>query len=151
MPEIIIRNPILNPDELFRSYSYDTKEIREGMSEFLARKITKESHPKAIDLCAGDGSYARILVDNGWKGQNMTCVDRFRTRTPLVKDAVWRYWDLEQMAHELQLRQPMPEEITLLKGSFDIAFFWFSRFIKKEDRLLVCRYLVRPDGYISTL
>lgn len=86
-------------------------------------------------------------VDKGWKGSNMTCVNRFKTDTPLVTDAIWRYWDLEKLAQAIRNKRRLPEEIAKAHHSFDIAFLWLGE-LSKNDSLLVCRYLVRSDGYI---
>ena len=149
MPEIIITNPLLNRDVL-RAHSYDTgiTGMRETFPLLLSRQgVTPVTYPRAIDLCAGDGSFARILVDNGWDETNMACVDMFCTSTPLVPRAKWLYWDLESLYSAIVLDKPIPAEVLEYQHQFDIAILWngglFGRAVD-----IVCEYLVRSEGYI---
>ena len=150
-PEIIIGHPGLNRDN-FRSYSYDNQNDPEGFRGLLElNRVTPSTHPRAIDLCAGDGSFARMLVDNGWQEEDMTCVDIARTETPLVPKATWLFWDVEALSLAILKYTEIPPEIAVYKHRFDIAILMQGEGFYDEKENAVCKYLVRPNGYIHNL
>jgi hypothetical protein len=148
-PEIVIANPRLNTDS-YRRWSYGSDP--EGFRSVLAIKgITPISHPKAVDLCAGDGSFARMLVENGWNEEDITCVDRFHTTTPLVSQSTWLYWDLRALASAVMQQLPIPTEVASYRHQFDVAVLMQGEKMDWGEEDIVCEYLVRPGGYIHTL
>lgn len=151
MSEIIISNSGLNEDP-YRDFSYRIQEenFRHSLfGQLMHERVTPITHPKAVDLCAGDGCLARILVDNGWKEANLTCIDRYKSPTPLVPDARWFYWDLEQLYLHLERRLSLPEEVLSFRHQFDIAMLWLGGFgLGESGRELLCKYFVKPKGYI---
>ncbi len=90
-------------------------------SHLAKNDVNPASHPTAIDLCAGDGSIARILVDLGWNPDDITCIDLHRSRNPLVTDVRWLHWDLEALLETINDSGPLPGVVEGYKGYFDIA------------------------------
>lgn len=96
--EIVVSHPKEIPgilgDYSWREYQTNTG-WRANLPKILQHAgVSPSTHPLAADLCAGDGSWAKILVENGWIESNLTCIDRCKSSAPLVLAASWRYWDL---------------------------------------------------------
>lgn len=125
MAEIIIANPEINRDRL-RAHAYQSRVSDINKDSFrislAGLGITPDSHSNVVDLCAGDGGMARILVDLGWDESRILCVDRCVSSTPLVEKAKWVYWDLEELGRALILGRAIPEEIERYRERFDITF-----------------------------
>lgn len=145
MGELIIENPVIN-DDFYRRYAYEDSRFRSTFGEWLCRReITPKVYPRVLDLCAGDGSISKILVNHGWDPKNMTCVDRHKSPTPLIKGATWRYWDLEVLADYLNERREIPEEILEYKNVYDLVVLW-NGFLRKTTEIAVCKFFVRSEG-----
>jgi hypothetical protein len=152
MAEIVIAHPEINTDTL-RSHAY----AAEGSDKFQSyiRALLEESgatpasHPNVVDLCAGDGSMARILADQGWDESRILCVDRYISPTPLVENVRWAYWDLEALGRSLVLGEVLSEQIERYREGFDITCLVnglpnqsaygraISRFFSKPNSLLL--------------
>jgi len=142
-------------DRYLRRFSYTVHggETREFLAEKLERSgVTAKSHPDAIDLFAGDGSGAKILEENGWKPENITCVDRCLPREPLVDNCHWKMWDLGAMIHELRLKREdsFPDEVKSKKGAFDVVFSLQPEYSIEENRIIT-GYFAKKDGMIITI
>jgi len=160
--EIIIAEPKFNHDP-HSSYSYTDRDMRDfdKLRNFRKYGITSETHPKAIDICAGDGSWARILCDNGWKEENILCVDRYKSGSPLVSGVESNYWDINALGKRLFLEHDqtfsaymrrllsgqIPPEVLEKKGVFDLAVLGFGT-LKQSLEEEVCNFFVRPKGHI---
>jgi hypothetical protein len=84
--------------------------------------------PRAVDLFAGDGSWAHRLVERGWKAEDVTCIDMARTNTPLVDGVDWVHLDLDLMAQTMMRNERLSAEVNNLRGKFDLAFMSYGRF-----------------------
>ena len=147
MREIVIPSPRINNDNL-RGYSYHDGIARYALPEALNKGgINPTSHPNAVDLCAGGGSWARLLVDNGWEESNLTCIDRLKSLTPLVPRAKWLYWDLEKLSMALLLGEPLPAEVVSLRYKLDMVFCFYSPLRMTEEQT-VCEFLIRHGGHV---
>ncbi len=77
MLDIVIDKPRLNEMGIFASYSHNDSLISHALDTQRQKAgITPHDFPRAVDLCAGDGSLARYLVDRGWDPKNITCIDQ---------------------------------------------------------------------------
>ncbi|MDO8619386.1 MAG: hypothetical protein Q7R49_05605 [Candidatus Daviesbacteria bacterium] len=148
MLDIIIDNPRINTDERRGfSYSRDKSGIKLLSLALESKDITPSSHPTAADLCAGDGSWARMLLDHGWDESNLTCIDSAKSPTPLVPGANWLYWDLEALSTRLFLKKSLPEEILSKQHTFDIVFTLYTPLTRISEETMGI-FLIRPGGYI---
>ena len=110
--------------------------------------ISPERFPLAVDLFAGDGSWAKRLVDNGWAPANITCVDIARTETPLVDGVNWLYLDLAALAHVAN-RGHLHGQVGQLRGRFDLAFSSFgaiSTYGAEDTADILCGFFIRRGG-----
>ena len=148
MTEIVIAHPELNTtwEQYYRRFSYtdrDRKEFRQNLSRAGISPIT---HPVAADLCAGDGTYAKMLVDNGWDARKITCIDVYQSPTPWLPDTSWKYWNLAQLHLALVEGRELPEEVKVLKGSFDLVVL--QRISGLIEGKAIGKFLLRPEGYL---
>lgn len=145
--EIIIREPQDNEDPT-RGWSYNCGSF--GMilpASLKLHGITPATHPRIVDLWAGDGSCARIFVENGWQEPNIVCIDMYRSPTPLVPRAQWRYWDLRKLGYVIPYKEFLPPEVLAFKEQFDIAVSMFS-YGRPESENAICELLVRKGGFV---
>lgn len=151
MAEILITEPRPNRD--YRSsYSFNDPFAHEVVRDcFPDWGITPQTHPRAADICAGDGSWARLLVDNGWKPEDILCVDRCRSLGPLVEGVKWEYWDVDALRDRLltarfHLEGPteIPEGVAVHQGKFDLVIVLLGAERRAANE--VANYLVRPGG-----
>jgi hypothetical protein len=149
---IIIENPSHNPDAIdYTQWSYRNPITNsEIIRRLQADGIHPNTHPKAVDLYAGDGSIARILSEQGWNPQDITCIDLYLPNDPLVPNAQWIHLNLDNLYHAQQLDQPLPPEAELLRDQFD-AVFMSASYIGIDHSDKVCEFFVKPDGYILNL
>lgn len=141
LPEIEIKEPKVNPEERkYTSFTYIVGggENRIEIPEMLTgMKVSPYSHPNAIDLFAGDGSGARILVDLGWKVRNILCVDLYIPRFPLVNDVEWKFWDLLSLSQSIRYGKPeIPASVLRFRGQFDIVLCLNYEYSLSETRPL---------------
>ena len=123
--EFIVHLPKENTD----SYSGFTRKgtkagnPEEGVLELLLQDkvIDPVRFPRAVDLFAGDGAVAERLIRNGWKAENVTCIDIAKPKS-LIADVKWRYLDLTAYASALARGEiPSSEE-------FDLAFMTYGSY-----------------------
>lgn len=102
--------------------SYGGDEYYDAMFAGLVERgeITPEQFPRALDFFAGDGSWARRFVENGWDPQNITCVDIARTETPLVPGARWIYMDLVKLVDYIKTGW-VPGEAEVFRHKWDLV------------------------------
>ncbi len=111
--------------------------------------IGPEKYPRALDLYAGDGSWARRFVEHGWDPQNVTCIDRDRTETPLVPEARWIYMDLFYLAEFLREHYRLPAGAEALRHRWDLVASSYGAIVAKDpraDQLLLAQFFVRKKG-----
>ena len=145
MGELIIENPV-NNGNFYRRYAFESLHFRPNFYRFLdLKEITPKTHPKVVDLCAGDGSISKLLTDKGWNPRDLTCVDLYKSPTPLVNGVTWRYWDLEELADHLKILRDIPAQILDLQNTFDFVVLW-NGFLRRETETSVCKFFVRLDG-----
>src|SRR3989344_7331928 len=118
-------DPIINPESRhFRRWTY---EVSHGMdrgwiSDHLNQVgVSPEFYPNVCDLCSGDGSVAAILVENGWEPSRITCVDQFKSPSPLVVGVNWNYFNITDLVWALRNGQEIPDDISRLRNLFDLV------------------------------
>ncbi len=145
MGELVIENPVINGDP-YRRYAWEDSTFKSTLSRWLERRqITPETYPRAVDLCAGDGSISRLLADKGWNANNIVCVDRCKSPRPLLKGVTWRYWDLEVLAAYLAEKREVPDQILEHQNAYDLVILW-NGFLRKTTEVGVCNFFVRSGG-----
>ncbi len=152
MSEERSRDLTYNPnDEILRrwTYSVDGGSMRSFIIEYLnSKKINPSTHPKVMDLCSGDGSLAAILIENGWNPSNITCVDLFKSPSPLIYGVNWKYLNI---SHDLVLKvrngQGVKKEFSLLEHSFDLVTL-FQGYERSDIEQEACEYFVKSSGFI---
>jgi len=155
---IIIRDPKTNSDihRRFTSasplpgleieeYGFEERRLSKVITEGT---ISPERFPLAVDLFAGDGSWARRLIDRGWAAENITCIDIAKTETPLVDGVNWLYLDLAVLARVTD-RGHLYGQVDQLRGRFDLAFMSYGalsayRALGTADNL--CGFFIRKGG-----
>ncbi len=73
------------------------------------------------DVCAGDGSVAKLLVDYGWDARKIICIDRYRSPSPLVGGVTWEYWNVDQLGLALLAEKEIPSCIERYREFFDLV------------------------------
>lgn len=156
MHEIIIGNPQVNNDP-WRRVTFQAEALVTYIGRILSAKgVTPATHGRVIDLCAGDSSIGKILVENGWNPKDILCIDKKRTETPLVEGLRWEYWDLKELAESLKRDLTLPHEISLRKGKFDLVSCWYGvdqeydKSLLNEEIRLLCNFFVSPGGFICS-
>lgn len=148
MKEIVISHPDINMDP-FKSWSHDNPDLREAIvTDLVWNGVTPATHPKAVDLCAGDGSCAAILTSTGWNANNITCIDISRSTSPLVTGVTWQYLDLGELGWRLKGGHQIPESLQPLHHGFDVAMLWFG-YLRYEQELF--DFFLKPGGHASGL
>lgn len=112
-------------------------------------KVTAEKFPRAVDLFAGDGSWARRLIDNGWKPENITCIDIYVSPTPLVEGVNWRHMNLVALYEALKKRAILPTEVESLRGGWDLTTMSYGSVLYGGDQYSdkrISRFFTRPKG-----
>ena len=146
-----IENPQLNPEEVrYRRWSYLVKDgmDRRWLIDKLERNsVTPVKHQKVCDLCSGDGSIPAILVDNGWKPGQITCIDQFKSPEPLVEGVDWKYLDISLLVWAIRRGAEIPEDLKKLQHSFDLVTLFQSHAGMDIDAE-ACKYFAKPGGYI---
>jgi len=146
------KKPSINPDDArFRRWSYNVPEgmNRKWILDHLSSSgITPQTHKWVLDLCSGDGSIPAILVeDGGWKPSNITCVDQFKSPSPLVKGFRWKYFNIADVAWALRTGRQIPFRIRRLRHSYDLVTLFQSHAGMDIDEE-ACKFFVKPDGHI---
>jgi hypothetical protein len=146
MREILIAQPLTNTDP-YRNYSLQDKKFTNETEVFMLGAITPGNYPKAIDLCSGDGALALFLIQRGWKPENITCVDRYISPTPLVTGVSWLYMDLNLLATALETHEPVPSCIGQLRGAFDVVTH-IQGYLQRDEQKYVNEFFIRDKGYL---
>lgn len=147
MGEIIIPNPHIN-DSWTRRHAHTAGDCAMFMPTIDLWGLTAQSHPKVVELCAGDGPWAKAFADAGWNPQDITCIDIARTNTPLIDGAKWLHWDLDALAQGIIEDRELPDDVLEYKGRFDIVFLTYGFGISYKD--ILCEYFVRKNGFICS-
>lgn len=117
--------------------------------EFTEFHVTPETHPKVVELAAGDGPIAKLLVKRGWRPENITCVDRDESPNPMVPGVKWMYIDLPTLYEEYIRKNLNPEpEILAMKGAFDLVSFCNTGWDMPHLEEKLAEYFKRPSGYV---
>lgn len=157
--DVIIYNPSINIEETRRYTS--PRQITEGFyggdghyDAMFARlvssgEITPEQFPRALDFFAGDGSWARRFVENGWDPQNVTCIDIARTETPLVRQAKWIYMDLAKLVDYIKAGW-VPGEAEVHRHKWDLVAACYGvmqgNMADNASETLLAQFFVRKRG-----
>lgn len=115
----------------------------------LVSGVRPDTHPGAIELCAGDGPLADWLTRNGWEPKNVYCVDMYRSPDPLAESVNWLYLDLEQLVNALYTHGPIPENILSLKHQFHLVSMAFNdgKMLSNGEKY-ACSFFARTDAFI---
>ncbi len=142
MAEILITDPFIN-ESCGKSYSSGVG--RKTTLELLRKhNLSPNTHPRVVDLCAGEGSWAKILIERGWDPNHIVCIDRRRPENPPPEGVKWEYWDLRALATSLRNRTPLPKEVAVYRRSFDLAVMTYG-LGSREGRPLF-KFFVKPQG-----
>lgn len=150
MSEVLIRRPQINKEEerwrRFSSHEGRKSAERWMNLEFPEHRINPMTHPNVIELAAGDGPIAWLLVNRGWKAENITCVDMYMSPSPMIPRAKWVYLNLSALYDHIWDRTDPEYEVLQMKGIFDLVTFCNSgKGIGDEEQ--IAEYFKRPGGY----
>lgn len=140
----------MNPkSDWFRRYSYEKDETREMIEEFVrVYRLSPETHPRVLDLHAGDGSFAGILKRLGWPENQMVCLDKYKSPDPLVQGVRWIYVDTSPFTYELMNNNTISyNALSVFKESFDIVGA-FQTDLNPDYEEKLCRFFARSGGFI---
>ena len=143
MSEILIAEPQLSSERL-ASFSWLHPEHLDEIIE-VARIRGLDSRKRVLDYCAGNGSVARKLVDIGIC--QVTCIDRYIPRAPLVDPSLFLYAYLHRLAIAISSNERLPEEIACLRGQFDWMIGMQTE-LSDYVHPVLAQYFLRPGGYI---
>ncbi|OGG58094.1 hypothetical protein A3C86_04365 [Candidatus Kaiserbacteria bacterium RIFCSPHIGHO2_02_FULL_49_16] len=119
---IVIRSPEQNTDSRRDNLAH-APEVQQLIIEEMARLgITPQKYPRAIDLAAGNGSFAtEILLPQKWQARDITNVDIAIPNPDISPGTRWLYLNLEQLGHTLSSRGELPREILSEQGNHDFG------------------------------
>ena len=150
MIEILIPDPDFNKDK-WVDWSHNNERNAKYLDSKLSEGgVTPSTHPIVVDLCAGAGSIAELLIERGWQPANITCVDQVRASGNLAPEANWYFWNIKALGEAIILRQSIPEEIQIFRQSFDLITL-FGGFLGKVYEEAVCSYLIKPSGKVIAI
>jgi hypothetical protein len=146
--------PSRTPETHRNAFNYYRWE--ELLQDWLGETITPQSHPRALELFAGDGPIAEYLYKQGWR--NITCIDFEKSDTHFEASGVaWKYVDLEELLVSINMHE-IPHEIDSLEHSFDIVSATFAlrpgktdlfdMFIPDRDIMDLCEFFAKPGALI---
>lgn len=148
---IIINEPYPNVDR-HRRYSEGSSSVQGRWIVDLVEsgEVTPEAFPKAIDLFAGDGSWARRLTQHGWIPEDITCVDIYESPTPLVQGVIWKYMDLLALWRAIKNNVVLPKEVQDLEGKWDLTTMSYGAGLyedgDRDSELIISNFFTRPGG-----
>ncbi len=144
MAQIEIKNPLINrsiPDWLENS-----PWILQGALAILNNAgVDSLSHPRLIELCAGNGLASAAFHAAGWS--EITCVDQYLPTFPRVQ-AKWLHWDLNVLSQKLQNQIPLPDKVNLHREQYDlvIALGDIGELQEKPDLKMIVNFLCSKNG-----
>lgn len=147
--EIIIQHPKLNTNR-YRQFSFSAN--HKDHVDWLLQKeqITHNTHPYALDLCAGNLSGSWIFSQLLWPIQDITAIDIATPNLPIIRGVRMLYVDVNAFGKTLHYKnQDIPSKLLPLKHHFNIIL---SSYAEAEPRLVtyVVDYFLKPKGkYIS--
>lgn len=149
---IQIDRPEINP---YREQHFSFK--RHTADNFVSfhlkeQAIYPSTHPKVVDLCAGSGGVARILIGKGWKPEGITCIDYFKPERLVVEGVNWVYWDLEELGDALGSGDLLPADVLSFQHAFNLVTIRTGFLGKKGEEgenmeRLVCNFFMDPSGF----
>lgn len=145
-----IENPVRNTsDPMYVRYSHVSVTrpfIREAFTSFLqTHKLSPETHPRILDLCAGDGGLARMAADMGWT--DITCIDKFLPADSLVPTATWLTWNLYNLYTNIRF-DDMDASTLPYRNIFDLVLMANSELGNIDIEMTVCSFFVNQNGQI---
>ena len=147
MREILIAHPYPNSNLLpIRRASLEAGFHRE-QNYFSHHQINPNRYPKVCDLSSGDGAIALFLIQKGWKPQDITCIDKYTSTTPLADGVIWEYIDLQALADTLIYGGKLPDEVEKMRESFNLVTHAYSHLLYPYEAT-VNRFFVQPGGHI---
>lgn len=156
--KVVIDRPTINMlDECYRRWSYTDCEARKIADQLIEdHNLNPDSHPKVIELCAGDGSVLANLRERGWNPENMTAVDKHISPDALVP-CEWLYADLEKfdiLLAEKDLKEINDSGLMPYRGQFDAGFLVQGHFMDHGDSWQAARrvtqFFVKEGGPVIT-
>ena len=153
MSNILIENPKVNPElKKLRQWSnipQTKKDILEHLSDWEVKPTT---HKKAVDICAGDGTVAALLLEAGWRPEYVLCVDQYQSPTPLVPDDIrWEFLDIQALYNALQSDSELPNTVKQHHGQYDLAIALFGDNLIPsaiEVERVICGFFAKESSHI---
>jgi len=151
MWKIEVTEALANPsDQQLRRWTCEFRG-RGTIWEHLNRRLDEQgisfdTHPQVVDLCAGDGSIAALMVERGWSPRQITNIDLYETSTPLVDGCNWKYLDLGALAWAIECGDSINHEVTRLRHKFNVVTL-VQGFLGEEHEESVVNYFLKPGGF----
>lgn len=148
--KIIVSNPNINTDAYrnFSEFGFENTHFPRIIKE---RGIYATTHPRAVDLAAGNSPWSVRLINNGWLAENITCIDIAIPDSPFIEGLKWLYWDTNELGHTLASSRPcvLPDEVEKLKEAFDIIVTSYGGIgVGFRHDELVCDFLAKDKAFI---
>ena len=145
---------IENPPENEVPIWYRRAVLRDNLTDIFHRnlkrsKITPESHPKVLELFAGDGPLADELHQLGWR--DITCVDRAKSPDPIApKDTQWLYINLWSTAFGLKTGNDI-SKLESMRNRYNIVTATFAIdetvIMSHRDIDALCDFFLAENGF----
>ncbi|MFC1790734.1 hypothetical protein ACFLZP_04610 [Patescibacteria group bacterium] len=130
--------------------SYHESEPEFVAALFEEYQITPQSHPRAVELFAGDAPHAAIMTRLGWRARDIVCIDYRRSRDPLVRGVQWRYYDLHHLSLALMVDGEIPGSILSLRQQGDVVIAINQWWRSKETLDQLVNFFCRRGGLAYT-
>jgi hypothetical protein len=142
------RNRLYNQKDLayLRRFSRGVLHSQDFNNRF---KATPSTHETVLELGPGDAPAAEFCIEKGWPPENITCLDRAVSPTPLVEGVKRVYADLNRIGQLLE-KGEMPEDLNMMPHSYDIVFATHihgSRLTPRRKEL-VAKFFLRDGGLL---
>lgn len=139
---------MINQDVL-RRYTYNNGFAKSIVTRLIdSFGVNKDTHPRVLDLAAGDGSVAAILSEMGWDERQIVCIDKYESPTPLVKSVKWLYEDLELVASVLSDDKEPSKQLQRIHQGFDIVAIMQSPLKQWEEEALVRYFAANTHTFV---
>lgn len=155
--KVLIENPPVNSeyDRLNLTYlrRYSSHEYNSPTFQRLFdQDVAPQTHPRVLELGAGDGPAAEFCIGKGWIPTNIICLDKVKSLTPLVAGVSWKYVNLLRLNEALE-GEVIPGDIADMRGVFDIVFAdqIDDPRLPKSALNRITQFFVRKDGRVFDL
>lgn len=144
---IIEHEPAINDlDQRFLEYTHSKSDLGKHILKKLDA-FTPQTHPNPIDLYAGNGIVAAILVQKGWGAHNITCIDRCRPTRNLVPGATWIQWNLDMLSLSVKSNYELPTTVLAHKHTYDIVTAMQTA-ARAGPLSVISDFFLKPNGVV---